>query len=79
MERPKVELKTVMLTVDDNLTVELEKLAKEGWQLAADIKPVAIYQLVRAVQSTELELPGRGGITVDESKIQLIRDGRVVQ
>ena len=71
----EVEHKTVMLAVDETLQAELDKLAAEGWQNM--FKPVAIYQLTRIV-APMAQASGKLSLSIDESKIGIIRNGKYI-
>lgn len=79
----EVEYTTRAIAVNDQLMSELEKLAKEGWQLVPGIQPVAIYNLVRpkgfvAQPAAVLAVPGNATLNIDDSKIAIYRNGKPI-
>lgn len=79
----EVEYATRVIAVNDQLMAEVEKLAKEGWQLVPGIQPVAIYNLVRpkgfvAQSAAVLAAPGTATLTIDDSKIAIYRNGKPI-
>jgi len=66
-----VEFALKIYPFDDNLPNEVKKLQAEGWQGVQGLVPAVTYVMWRAVQQPTSE--GRGGITVDDSKVEIIR------
>ena len=63
---------------------EVERLAKDGWQLVPGVQPIAIYNLVRQ-KNMPVSAPapvspqaGMGTLGIDDSKIFMMRDGKLV-
>lgn len=64
---------------------EVERLAKEGWQLVPGVQPVAIYNLVRQKNIPAAAQPiaaaaavGAPVLTIDDSKIFMMKpDGKL--
>lgn len=74
----EVEHDIKVLPVNDKLQAEIEKLAKEGWTLVPGVQPVAIYHVVRAKQQHISAPAGLGALHIDESKIGILRDGKLL-
>lgn len=72
----EVEHDVIVLPLNDKLQAEIDKRAKDGWMLVPGVQPVAIYHVVRPKPAT---VPmGRGTMTIDDSKIGILRDGKLV-
>lgn len=74
----EVEHATRMFPVNEKLSAELEQLQKEGWSLAPGIEAVAIYHVVRVKQQHVSKPAGLGTLHIDESKIGILRDGKLL-
>lgn len=79
----EIEYTARLIPVNENLMGEVEKLAKEGWQLVPGVQPVAIYNLVRPKNAPAFAAPaatatGIATLSIDESKISLYRNGKPV-
>ena len=70
------EYKVEVLPIDLNLQSTVEQLAQQGYQLVPGTAPMAIYHLQRPKQSQPMGT--RGGMTIDDSKITIIRGGKEV-
>lgn len=75
----EVEHDIKVIPVNDKMTGEIEKLAKEGWTLVPGVQPVAIYHVVRQKNTHAAANSGHGTLLLDDSKIGILRDGKVVQ
>jgi hypothetical protein len=72
------EYQTHTLGISANISEELAKLEAEGWEIVPGAAPVAVYHL-RRVKNRLAHVGGRGGITIDESKVYILRaDGSKV-
>lgn len=74
----EIEHATRMFPVNEKLSAELEQLKNEGWTLAPGVEPVAIYHVVRAKQQHVSAPAGLGNLHIDESKIGILRDGKLL-
>ena len=73
----EIEHKTVSIVIDENMQAEMDKLTADGWMLIPDIKPVAIYQLVRA-KGAQATTHGIGAqLKIDDSKVGILRGGKL--
>jgi hypothetical protein len=80
-----LEFRTVLISLDsqENHQQKLMELAREGWMLVPGIPPQAIYQLCK--QPGAQPQPGMNvadgiaTLAIDESKIGVLRDGKLVQ
>jgi hypothetical protein len=70
-----MEFAVKILEFDDSLPQQLAALEAEGWQLLTGTKPVVIYQVGR-IKNTSMA--AQGGISIDDSKVTIIRAGKVV-
>lgn len=71
----ELENEIKVIPVDENLPVEVAKLAAEGWQIVPGVKPIAIYHLVRQKKP---EMSAIGNLVIDDSKIHIMRNGKIV-
>lgn len=76
----EVEHDIKVIPVNENLQGEIEKLAKEGWALVPGVQPVAIYHVVRPkhINSHLMAPAGKGSLSIDDSKIHIMRDGKLI-
>lgn len=65
------------LEVNDNMNAEIEALKAEGWELIPGVPPVTVYHLVRLKNRPEPDFQVR--MSVDDTKIGVLRDGKLVQ
>ena len=75
----EVEHAVKVITIDASLQDEVKRLEGEGWELIPGILPVAVYHLVRIKgKTTAFGQSGRGQLGVDDSKVHILRDGKVI-
>lgn len=74
----EVEHAVKVLQIDNNLQQEVKQLEAEGWELVPGILPVAVYHLVRIKNKPPFAQIAEGTMGVDDSKVLVIRDGKVV-
>jgi len=67
------------LTMDENIAEELKKLQDEGWQAVPGIPAVIVYHLIRQKAQPVSAGAGVGKLQIDDSKIMILRDGKIVQ
>ena len=73
----EIEHDIKVITFDDNLPSELEKLSKDGWLAIPGIAPVVVYHLVRT-KSQMASVGGNSHLTVDDSKVFILKaDGSI--
>lgn len=69
-----------VLIVDLDLQKNIDAMTADGWKLLPDVKPVAIFHLVKETAAVA-PLAGVGGVAelkIDESKIVILRkDGTI--
>lgn len=70
------DIKVIPLT--PNLQAELERLTKEGWILVPGVQPIAIYHVVRQKAATAQANTAIGTMMIDESKVQILRNGQLI-
>ncbi len=71
-----IEFSLKIFPMDENLQQELAKLEREGWQSVPGLKPAVSYVMFRAaVAQQQSTSEGKGGITVDDSKVHIVRGG----
>lgn len=70
------DIKVIPLTA--NLQAELERLTKEGWILVPGVQPIAIYHVVRQKAVAAQANTAIGTMTIDESKVQILRNGQLI-
>lgn len=73
----ELEYHTVTIPIE-NFQNEVQKLVAEGWEVLPGSKPVAVYHLVRIKKQPVAGIGGLGSMNIDESKISIIRGGKVV-
>lgn len=79
-----LEFKTALLPLDnqENHQRTLQALAQEGWMIVPGITPKAIYELCRQPgaqpQPSMTEASGVATLSIDESKVGILRDGKMV-
>jgi hypothetical protein len=74
----ELEYQTVMIPIDEQFQNEVQKHVEAKWEILPGTKPVAIYHLVRVKAVQAASVGGFGALQIDESKIHLIRGGKVV-
>lgn len=74
----EVEHDIKVIPVNDKMTGEIERLAKEGWTLVPGVQPVAIYHVVRQKQATAQASMGKGTMMIDDSRIGILRNGQLI-
>jgi hypothetical protein len=62
------------IPIDANFKDAIDQLQKEGWQIDPEVMPKAVYHLMRPVPEGDMQLR----LAIDESKISVIRDGKIV-
>ena len=75
----EVEHLVKMLTIDQNIAEELKKLQDEGWRDLPGVPGVIVYHLVRQKSQPVTAGAGVGKLQIDDSKIMILRDGKLVQ
>ncbi len=68
-----IERCTKTLPLTDNLRAEIAALEAEGWDLAPDTVPQITYELQR-----RRGFAGKVTFTIDDSKVHVIRNGKIV-
>lgn len=80
-----IEFTLRILPLNETLQGELEKLAAEGWQPVPNLTAAATYVLFRPMvqqpvaPQAEPAAAGLGKLTIDETKVHLFRNGRLVE
>jgi hypothetical protein len=76
----KFEHQTTVIPVDENLLKAVENMKAAGWMIMPGATPVAVYHLIRPVQEVNplAALNVEGIMTIDETKVHIVRDGKVV-
>ena len=76
----EIEHSVKVLQLDDNFQAEVKALEAEGWQQVPGVLPVAVYHLIRAKQTVGQgnQVGGLGVLKIDDSKIGILRDGKLV-
>lgn len=73
-----MEQTSVTLTLDVSLPSKLHELESEGWEIMPGNPPKVTYHLVRDPKRAKPAIGGLGKFAIDETKIHVIRDGKVV-
>lgn len=66
------EYEVKSIPVDADFEEACKKLQADGWQIVQGIKPVAIYHVIRPKAKPSIG-GGLGVITIDESKVHILR------
>jgi hypothetical protein len=66
------------IPIDDNQREALDQKAREGWQPVPGETPYAVWKMCRPVQQPASEGIGFGTLHIDESKIFILRDGKLI-
>jgi len=74
----ELEYRTVTLPIDENWQAEVQKLVSERWEIVPGTLPTSIHHLVRAKPVQAAAVGGFGTMQIDESKIHIIRGGKVI-
>lgn len=77
----QIEHQMAVLPVDEKLVENVDKFKEEGWMVMPGVMPIAIYHLIRVkMEDNPLAALGAKAImTIDETKVHIIRDGKVVE
>lgn len=68
-----------VLELDDSFKDRVKALEAEGWQQVPGVLPVAVYHLIRIKQEVQSnQVGGFGDLHIDDTKIHVVRDGKVV-
>jgi hypothetical protein len=67
-----------MIPINEQFQDEVNKLSAERWEFVPGTTGVAVYHLVRAKVAQAAAVGGFGTMQIDESKIHVIRGGKVV-
>lgn len=71
----EVEREVKELLINEDLPKEIEKLAAEGWMVDMDNPPKAVYHVYRHPRTGDMQLK----MHIDDSKIGILRDGKIVE
>lgn len=74
----ELEYSTVTIPINEEFQNEVQKLVNDKWEIVPGTKPVAVYHLVRAKPAQAAGVGGFGTLNIDESKLHIIRGGKVV-
>jgi hypothetical protein len=73
-----LEYTTLVLPLDDDQQALLDAKAAEGWQMVPGVKPFGVWMLCRAVAGYMAENKGFGTFHIDDSKIFILRNGKLL-
>jgi hypothetical protein len=74
----ELEYHTEMIYLGEEGQRRVNQLVSEGWEIVPGTQPVAVYHLVRMKAAQAAAVGGFGTMQIDESKIHIIRGGKVV-
>lgn len=74
----EIEFQTKVIEITENLQAEIEAFVRDGWSLIPGLKPVAIYPVQRLKHRPQAPVGLTATITIDESKVQILRDGKLI-
>jgi hypothetical protein len=70
--------------LDQDLERNLQQMTAEGWMMLPGVMPVAIYHVVKmqgvlpAGEGGEHAVKPTVAITIDETKVKILRDGQLI-
>lgn len=75
-----IEHTVKVLQLDDSFQEQVKALEAEGWQQVPGVLPVAVYHLIRMKQAENHanQAGALGVLKIDDSKIGILRDGKLV-
>lgn len=73
----EVEHDVKVIPIDENLQAEVQKLATEGWEMVAGVKPVAVYHVARVKRPSAGA--GFGKLHIDDSKVGILKPDGTMQ
>lgn len=74
----EIEHKIFVVEINENMQAEMNKETAQGWTIIPEIKPVAIYHMVRAKPQQQANTIGVGAkLEVDDRKVGILRGGFV--
>jgi hypothetical protein len=74
-----LEYLTETIPINEQFQERVSALAADGWEVVPGTQPAAIYHLVRLKKIAQAAgIGGFGSLAIDESKIHIIRGGKVV-
>ena len=76
----EIEHTVKVLELDDGFQEQVKALEAQGWQRVPGVLPVAVYHLIRVkqVESHANQAGALGVLKIDDSKIGVLRDGKLV-
>lgn len=72
-------IKTISMLPAEDFKTEVDRLQQEGWQLVPGVPPVAIYHLIRDKRMTGANTGARGGITLKDEGVLILKPDGTVQ
>jgi hypothetical protein len=70
---------TETIPINEKFQERVNALIADGWEILPGTEPQAIYHLVRLKKVAQAAgIGGFGALSIDESKIHIIRGGKVV-
>jgi hypothetical protein len=74
-----LEFTAVMLPLDDNLQTQLDALKTQGFMQVPGTKQFVVYMLCRPANAEQVASgAGFGKFAIDESKVAILRDGKLI-
>lgn len=74
----QVEFKVEVIEINEQMPTKLEAMQAQGWGLVPGATPVAVYHLSRATAAPVAGTQAFGTLKIDESGVQILRDGKLV-
>jgi hypothetical protein len=75
----EIERAVKEIWIDADLQKNVEALATEGWQLDPENPPKCVYHVMRIVGQQPSEGDMQLRLQIDDSKIGILRDGKIVE
>lgn len=76
----EIEHDVKVIPIDNNLQEAVKKLEAEGWELFPGVQPIAVYHVAR-IKGKTMPAPAAAGfglLGVDDTKVHVIRDGKLL-
>jgi hypothetical protein len=72
------EYETRVMAFDENLQAEIKKMEAAGWQVNPSAQSLVIMHVQRPQPQQAAGFGGFGSLGIDESKVHIMRDGKIV-
>lgn len=74
----EIEHQIFSVAIDDDMQTNLNRITSQGWRVIPEIKPVAIYHMVRAKNAPLVPMGVGAKMEIDDQKVGTLKqDGYV--